>query len=201
MDLPAMETSALPGNREDANRAGITPRILGGTIDDITRRPRFQKKFGRCRGKGDLLQWDTPTHDWIDGRGKGVRDLVRLIDHATSRSWGRFVPTDGTRENSGVLWEYIERNGRPVEVYTDRHAMFAVPPRAGESEWQRREAERLTQIGRALRELGIGWIAAHSPPALTEVAWLCLSDDKLSRASLPRVKAPSNGVSERIRTA
>jgi hypothetical protein len=114
---------------------------------------------------GELVQWDTSTHDWIEGRGKGVRYLVRLIDDATSRSWGRFVPADGTRENMGVLWEYIERNGRPVEVYTDRHAMFAVPPRVGESEQQRREADRLTQIGRALRELGIGWIAAHSPQA------------------------------------
>ena len=75
------------------------------------------------------------------------------------------MPSDGTRENMGVLWEYIERNGRPVEVYTDRHAMFAVTPRAGENEQQRRQDDRLTQIGRALRELGIGWIAAYSPQA------------------------------------
>jgi hypothetical protein len=114
---------------------------------------------------GELVQWDTSTHDWIEGRGKGVRYLVRMMDDATSRSWGRFVPADGTRENMGVLWEYIERNGRPVEVYTDRHAMFAVSQRAGESEQQRRQDDRLTQIGRALRELGIGWIAAYSPQA------------------------------------
>jgi hypothetical protein len=114
---------------------------------------------------GELVQWDTSTHDWIEGRGESVRYLVRLIDDATSRSWGRFVPHDGTRENMGVLWEYIERNGRPVEVYTDRHAMFAVPRRVGESEEQRKQADRLTQMGRALRELGIGWIPAHSPQA------------------------------------
>jgi len=112
---------------------------------------------------GELVQWDTSTHDWIEGRGEDVRYLVRLIDDATSRSWGRFVHHDGTRENMGVLWEYIERNGRPVDVYTDRHAMFAVSKRLGESEEQRREADRLTQLGRALRELGIGWIAAYSP--------------------------------------
>jgi hypothetical protein len=114
---------------------------------------------------GELVQWDTSTHDWIEGRGEDVRYLVRLIDDATSRSWGRFVHHDGTRENMGVLWEYIERNGRPVDVYTDRHAMFAVSKRLGESEEQRREADRLTQLGRALRELGIGWIAAYSPQA------------------------------------
>lgn len=64
-----------------------------------------------------------------------------------------------------VLWEYLERYGRPIEVYTDRDSMFSVPLRAEETVAQRREADRLTQIGRALRELGIGWIAAYSPQA------------------------------------
>jgi hypothetical protein len=94
-----------------------------------------------------------------------VRYLVRMIDDATSRSWGRFVRHDGTRENMGVLWEYVERYGRPAEVYTDRHSMFAVAPQPGESEEQRRQADRVTQIGRALRELGIHWIPAYSPQA------------------------------------
>jgi hypothetical protein len=64
-----------------------------------------------------------------------------------------------------VLWEYLEKNGRMVDVYTDRDSMFAVAPRAGESEAERTAADRLTQMGRGLRELGIGWIAAYSPQA------------------------------------
>ncbi len=119
----------------------------------------------RRSGYGELVQWDTSNHDWLEGRGEPVRYLVRLIDDATSRSWGRFVQHDGTRENMGVLWEYVERNGRMVDVYTDRASMFTVTPRARESEPVRREADRLTQIGRALREMGIGWIAAYSPQA------------------------------------
>lgn len=114
---------------------------------------------------GELLQWDTSDHDWLEGRGERVRYLVRLIDDATSRSWGRFVPHDGTRENMAVLWEYLERHGRPVEVYTDRDSMFVVAPKAKQNENEWRQADRLTQIGRALRELGIGWIAALSPQA------------------------------------
>lgn len=134
-------------------------RSRSGKLTEVHRwRPRRS-------GYGELVQWDTSTHDWLEGRGEGVRYLVRLIDDATSRSWGRFVQHDGTRENMGVLWEYLERNGRMVDVYTDRHAMFMVTPRAGESAQQRQEADRLTQIGRALRELGIGWIAAYSPQA------------------------------------
>jgi transposase len=114
---------------------------------------------------GELTQWDTSDHDWLEGRGEPVRHLVRLIDDATSRSWGRFVKRDGTRENMGVLWEYVEKYGRMVDTYTDRDSMFTIPRRRKETEQQQREADRLTQIGRALRELGIGWIAAYSPQA------------------------------------
>ena len=113
---------------------------------------------------GELVQWDTSEHDWLEGRGP-VRYLVRLIDDATSWSWGRFVERDATPFNMAVLWEYLEKNGRMVDVYTDRDSMFQVAPRAGESEAERVAVDRLTQIGRGLRELGIGWIAAYSPQA------------------------------------
>jgi transposase len=118
----------------------------------------------RRTGFGELVQWDTSEHDWLEGRGP-VRYLVRLIDDATSWSWGRFVEHDATPFNMAVLWEYLEKNGRMVDVYTDRDSMFQVAPRAGESEQERIAADRLTQIGRGLRELGIGWIAAYSPQA------------------------------------
>jgi transposase len=118
----------------------------------------------RRSGFGELVQWDTSDHDWLEGRGP-VRYLVRMIDDATSWSWGRFVESDATPQNMGVLWEYLEKNGRMVDVYTDRASMFTVTPRPGESKAQQREADRLTQLGRALRELGIGSILAYSPQA------------------------------------
>lgn len=118
----------------------------------------------RRSGFGELVQWDTSEHDWLEGRGP-VRYLVRMIDDATSWSWGRFVESDSTPHNMGVLWEYLEKNGRMEEVYTDRDSMFAVPPRPRESQTEQRQADRLTQLGRALRELGIGSILAYSPQA------------------------------------
>ena len=126
-----------------------------------------EKHFWRPRrsGYGELVQWDTSNHDWLEGRGEAVRYLVKWIDDATSRSGGRFVLHDGTRENMGVLWQYAEGNGRMVDVYTDRAGIFMVAPRAKESAQQRQEADRLTQFGRGLRELGIGWIPAYSPQA------------------------------------
>lgn len=125
---------------------------------------------------GELVQWDTSDHDWLEGRGEPVHHLVRMIDDATSRSWGRFVQRDGTRQNMGVLWEYVERFGRVVDYYTDRDSMFTVALRRGESKEEQRKADRLTQIGRALRELGIGWIAAYSPQAKGRVERSFLTD-------------------------
>jgi hypothetical protein len=123
--------------------------------------------FWRARRSGydELVQRDTSNHDWLEGRGEAVRYLVKWIDDATSRSGGKFVRHDGTRENMGVLWKYVECNGRMVNLYTDRAGIFMVALRAGESAQQRQEADRLTQFGRGLREVGIGWIAAHSPQA------------------------------------
>lgn len=132
-------------------------------------RPRKlgEKHFWRPRRSayGELVQWDTSNHDWLEGRGEAVRYLVRWIDDATSRSGGRFVRHDGTRENMGVLWQYVGCNGRMVDLYSDRAGIFMVAPRAKESAQQRQEADRLTQFGRGLRELGIGWIPAYSPQA------------------------------------
>jgi transposase len=121
----------------------------------------------RRSGFGELVQWDTSDHDWLEGRSGAtpVRYLVRMIDDATSWSWGRFVEADATPFNMAVLWEYLEKNGRMVDVYTDRDSMFTVAPRKGESSEQRRDKDSLTQLGRAMRELGIGSILAYSPQA------------------------------------
>jgi len=114
-----------------------------------------------CRG--ELVQWDTSEHDWLEGRGPRLQ-LVAMIDDASSVAFCRFVRQDTTEENLRVLWGYLERWGRPVEFYTDKNSMFTVnrplPIATDEA-----VPEELTQIGRALRELGIGWIAAHSPQA------------------------------------
>src|SRR3954468_5804807 len=128
---------------------------------------------------GELVQWDTSEHDWLEGRGP-VRYLVRMIDDATSWSWGRFVERDATPHNMGVLWEYLEKNGRMVDVYTDRDSMFTVPPLEGESKEKQRQADRLTQLGRALRELGIGSILAYSPQGKGRIAQIFLkTQDRL----------------------
>jgi transposase len=138
---------------------------------------------------GEMVQWDTSDHDWLEGRGP-VRYLVRLIDDATSWSWGRFVESDSTHFNMAVLWEYLEKHGRMVDVYSDRDSIFTVPLRAGETEQQRTSEDRLTQLGRALRELGIGSILALSPQAKGRVerSFLTAQDRLVKHLRLAKVR-------------
>lgn len=111
---------------------------------------------------GELVQWDTSEHDWLEGRGEKLY-LIGMIDDASSQLSACFVRHDSTEENLRQLRHYIERHGRPVSVYTDKASLFQVAPRA----IHHRDApqEQLSQIGRALKELNIEWIAAHSPQA------------------------------------
>jgi transposase len=119
-----------------------------------------------CRG--ELIQWDTSDHDWLEGRGERLY-LIHMIDDATSELTARFVRHDSTEENMRLLWVYLERQGRPVAFYTDKASIFLTTPKIARDakDLPRDEREPLppTQIGRSLRELGIHWIAAHSPQA------------------------------------
>jgi hypothetical protein len=125
---------------------------------------QWRPRRSRC---GELVQWDTSVHDWLEGRGERIY-LISMIDDATSRLFARFVRQDTREENMRVLWAYLERFGRPLAFYTDKAGMFQVAVKTKHQE-QREERDRPemppTQIARALRDLGIIWIPAHSPQA------------------------------------
>jgi hypothetical protein len=91
-----------------------------------------------------------------------------MIDDATSRLFARFVRHDSTEENMKLLRSYLEKFGRPVGFYTDKASLFQTAEKRKRDEpGVEKDAVEMppTQIGRALRELGITWIAAHSPQA------------------------------------
>ena len=116
---------------------------------------------------GELVQWDTSEHDWLEGRGEKLY-LIAMIDDATSRLFARFVRHDSTEENMRLLWSYLEKFGRPLSFYTDKASLFQTAEKRKRDEpgVEKDPVEMPpTQIGRALRELGITWIAAHSPQA------------------------------------
>jgi len=124
----------------------------------------WRPRRSRC---GELVQWDTSEHDWLEGRGEKLY-LIAMIDDATSRLFARFVRHDSTEENMKLLRSYLETFGRPLAFYTDKASIFQT---AGKRKRDEPGADKdpvempPTQIGRALQELGITWIAAHSPQA------------------------------------
>jgi transposase len=122
----------------------------------------------RRSSRGEMVQWDTSEHDWLEGRGERLY-LIHMIDDATSELLGRFVRSDSTEENMRLLGTYLECNGRPLSYYTDKASLFRTAPRVWRNQKElardEREPPPPTQIGRALRELNIVWIAAHSPQA------------------------------------
>jgi DNA-binding Lrp family transcriptional regulator len=141
-------------------RAGLW-RAGGRRTEEVH---EWRPRRSRC---GELVQWDTSDHDWLEGRGERIY-LISMIDDATSRLWARFVRHDSSAENMRLLWSYLEKFGRPLAFYTDKAGMFQVAvktKRDQEREGRDRPEMPPTQIARALRELGIVWIPAHSPQA------------------------------------
>src|ERR1700756_5715861 len=103
-----------------------------------------------------------PSGGW--GGGGPACHLIALIDDATSRIWGRFTEHDTTEENLRTLEGWLQRYGRPLAHYTDKASIFRKAGPQPLPEQLRGDPLR-TQFGRALHELGIEWIAAHSPQA------------------------------------
>lgn len=110
---------------------------------------------------GELVQWDTSEHDWLEGRGPRLV-LIAMTDDASSRALARFAAHDSVAENMRLLRQYLEQWGRPLAFYTDKARLFTNAPG-----WRvdLKGEPPPTQIGRALKELGIEWIGAHSPQA------------------------------------
>ncbi len=112
---------------------------------------------------GERVMQDSSPFRWLEERGPACQ-LIAVIDDATSRLWGRFTEHDTTEENLRTLGGWLERYGRPLAHYTDKNSIFRMAGPAALPEQLRGEKAR-SLFGRALRELGIEWIAAHSPQA------------------------------------
>jgi hypothetical protein len=107
-----------------------------------------------------LLHIDGSTHRWFqDDR---YYDLIVVLDDATSQIYyAQLVEEESTLTTMAAFRDVIERQGLFCASYSDRGSHFFVAPKAG----QKVDPQRLTQLGRALRELGIKMIAAYSPQA------------------------------------
>lgn len=113
---------------------------------------------------GMLLHQDGSTHAWIPGHPP--LDLVVLLDDATTEVYAaQFVPQEDTRACLTQLKAVVERHGVFCALYTDRGSHFTTTRHPATSHPELRPAPGPTQIERALGELGIQLIPAHSPQA------------------------------------
>ena len=131
-----------------------------GLVARSRRRGAHRKRRPRRPLPGMLLHIDGSTHRWFqDDR---YYDLIVILDDATSEIYyAQLVAQESTRTVMAALREVIETQGLFCALYSDRGSHFFHTPKAGEPV----DKTRLTQVGRALKELGIQMIPAYSPQA------------------------------------
>ena len=128
-----------------------TPRKL--------RNARVQQPRQRRACLGELIQIDGCDHEWFEDRAPRCTTLA-FIDDATSRIMElRFVEDESTFEYFAATRNYLAAHGKPVAFYSDKHSIFRVTNTTAAA------GTGITQFARALAELQIGLICAHSPAA------------------------------------
>jgi len=130
-----------------------------GLVVKARRRGAHRKKRERRPLPGMLLFQDGSTHRWIAGLGRDL-DLVVTLDDATSTICSAFlVEQEGTMSSFLGLAETITRHGLFGALYTDRGGHYFITPKDA----RKVDKTQLTQVGRALSQLGITHIPSYSP--------------------------------------
>ncbi len=128
------------------------------------RPPQHRCRRQRMPQEGMLLQLDGSHHLWLEDRGPWLTLLLAVDDATGTAPHALFQEQEDTRGYLSLLQGIIERRGVPMAVYTDRHAVFE-SRRCPSGLSQVRRKGPSTQWSRALGELGITQILAHSPEA------------------------------------
>jgi transposase len=140
-------------------------RILTGAGLPSPRRghsARHRYRRQRMPQEGILLQLDGSPHAWLESRGPQLTLLLAIDDATGTVPYALFREQEDTLGYFELLKAIINRCGIPLGVYTDRDSIFRVEK--GPSNGSK-DTVPLTQFGRALRELGITHVVAHSPEA------------------------------------
>jgi hypothetical protein len=112
---------------------------------------------------GEMVQMDGSHHDWLEGRGPCCV-LMGYVDDATGRGFGKFYEYEGTVPALDSFRQYIERHGIPLSVYLDKHTTYKSTGEPSIAE-QLEGLGPLSEFERALQELAVEVIHAHSPQA------------------------------------
>ena len=131
-----------------------------GLVAKQRKRGPHRRRRPRRPLAGMLLHIDGSKHRWLND--ERWYDLIVILDDATSEIYyAQLVEEESTRTVMAALREVIENKGVFCALYSDRGSHFFVTPKAGEKV----DKHRLTQVGRAMKELGVRMIPAYSPQA------------------------------------
>lgn len=126
-------------------------------------RPRRRSDKGQFQRRprksyfGAMVQIDGSPHDWFEGRGEPCV-LLTTIEDATGLIVARFATGETTEDLMRLQRKYIEQYGIPLMAYTDHGGPYKI--NVGNA-----DGEKLTQLGRAFKQLGVELIHANSPQA------------------------------------
>ena len=166
-----------------------------GQVVRAPRRGAHRKKRPRTPLPGMMLHQDGSTHEWVPGC---QWDVIVTLDDATSELYSAFfVEEEGTMSSVQGLREVIETRGLFSSLYTDRGSHYWYTEEAG----GKVDKTRLTQVPRALQQLGITLIPAYSPEARgrSERAFRTLQDrlpNELALAGITEMAAANRYLTE-----
>ena len=128
-------------------------------VPKAEKRGAHRKRRERSALPGMMIHQDGSTHEWVAGH---KWDLIVTMDDATSEHYSMFfVEEEGTASSFAGVQEVIAARGLFSSFYSDRGSHYWLTPDAG----GKVDREKLTQFGRAMKQLGIDMIAAYSPEA------------------------------------
>ena len=113
---------------------------------------------------GEMLQMDGSHHDWLEGSGPHLV-LMAYIDDATSRVFARFYDYEGTTPALDSFARYVRRYGLPQSLYADRHTTYRSPGKRTIDDELAGRPRPQSQFERAVTDLEVTLIPAHSPQA------------------------------------
>jgi len=112
---------------------------------------------------GEMVQIDGSHHAWFEERGPGCV-LMGYIDDATGKVFARFYTYEGSLPAMDSFKRYSKKYGLPIKVYLDKHTTYKSTAKQTIQD-ELDQVEPLSQFERALKELGVEVLHAHSPQA------------------------------------
>ena len=173
----------------DLSRSMVRRILMAGGVRSPRPR-RASRRYSRRERypqEGMLLQVDGSRHNWLQGRGPYLT-LVGAVDDATGK-----VPAALFRQQEDaqgyllMLRGIIDHHGVPMALYSDRHGIFQRSSKEPESLAEQLRGRRdPTQFARALKELDIGLVLAHTPQAKGRIerVWGTFQDRLVSEMRL-----------------